>query len=138
VARAPDIAANLSCAVGRQRGAYSVVVHLGGLPPSAQTKSSFALMKRTRSSVLPGLAIRTFDPDVHAIPIDHRDGQNGQRLPKERALHVQIPAVSRESSSVRRTRLSSHLGNRLCPTEIVGNNIGMRAAAKTPHVKTTN
>jgi hypothetical protein len=31
VARAPAIAADLSCAVGRCRDVYSVVVHLGGL-----------------------------------------------------------------------------------------------------------
>ena len=35
VASAPDIAADLLCAVGRQRDDYSVVVHRGGFPLSA-------------------------------------------------------------------------------------------------------
>jgi hypothetical protein len=42
VARAPDIAADLSCAVGRGRDGCSVVVHLDKLPLSAQAKSSLA------------------------------------------------------------------------------------------------
>lgn len=46
VARAPGIAADLFCAVGRQRVDYSVVVHLGGFPPSAQANSSFGPVKR--------------------------------------------------------------------------------------------
>ena len=41
MARAADIAADLFCAVGRQRDDYSVVVHLDRLPLSAQAKSSF-------------------------------------------------------------------------------------------------
>jgi hypothetical protein len=41
VARGPDIAADLFCAVGCQRDDYSVVVQLGGFPLSAQASSSF-------------------------------------------------------------------------------------------------
>ena len=49
LARAPGIAADLFCAAGRRCDAYSVVVHLGGPPPSAQANSSFAPMKQTQS-----------------------------------------------------------------------------------------
>ena len=58
VARAPGIAADLVCAVGRRCDAYSVVVDLGGPPPPAHANNSFAPMKRTQSSVADELNIR--------------------------------------------------------------------------------
>jgi len=42
VARTPDPTADISCAVGRGRDAYSVVIHLDRLPLSARAKSSLA------------------------------------------------------------------------------------------------
>jgi hypothetical protein len=58
VARAPGIAADLFCAVGRRCDAYSVVVHLGGPPPSAQANSPFAPDETSRISVADELNIR--------------------------------------------------------------------------------
>ena len=58
VARAPGIAADLFCAVGRQRDDYPVVVHLGGFPLSAQANSSFAPVKRPLSLLADELNIR--------------------------------------------------------------------------------
>jgi len=52
VARAPDITADLSCAVGRCRDAYSVVIHLD------QAKRSFALVKRPLASLADELNVR--------------------------------------------------------------------------------
>jgi hypothetical protein len=58
VARAPDIAADLFCAVGGQRDDYSVVVQLGGFPLSAQANGSFAPVKRPLSLLADELNIR--------------------------------------------------------------------------------
>jgi hypothetical protein len=58
MARAADIAADLFCAVGRQRDDYSVVVHLDRLPLSAQAKSSFEPVKRPVSLLISELNIR--------------------------------------------------------------------------------
>jgi hypothetical protein len=58
LARAPDIAADLFCVVGRQRDDYSVVVHHGGFPLSAQASSSFAPVKRPVSLLVDELNIR--------------------------------------------------------------------------------
>jgi hypothetical protein len=52
VARAPDITADLSCAVGRRRDPYSVVIHLD------QAKRSFALVKRPLASLADELNVR--------------------------------------------------------------------------------
>jgi hypothetical protein len=57
VARAPDITADLSCAVGRRRDAYSVVIHLDRDPLSAQAKSSF-MVKRPLASLADKLNVR--------------------------------------------------------------------------------
>jgi len=75
VAGAPGIAADLFCAVGRRRNAYSMVVHLGGPPPSAQANSSFAPMKQTQSSVADELNIRAvaaLDEAREMLPGDGR------------------------------------------------------------------
>jgi hypothetical protein len=53
LARAPGIAADLFCAAGRRCDAYSVVVALGGRPPSAQANSSSAPMKRVDRAAVP-------------------------------------------------------------------------------------
>jgi hypothetical protein len=58
VARASDIAADLSCAVGRRRDAYSVVIHLDRPPLSAQANSSFAPVKRPWASLADELNVR--------------------------------------------------------------------------------
>ena len=58
MAGASGIAADRFCAAGRCCDAYSVVVHLGGLPPSARANGLFAPMKRTQSSVADELNIR--------------------------------------------------------------------------------
>jgi hypothetical protein len=58
VARTPDIAADLSCAVSRRRDAYSVVIRLDRLPLSAQAKRSFALVKRPLASLADELNVR--------------------------------------------------------------------------------
>jgi hypothetical protein len=58
VARAPDITADLSCAVGRRRDADSVVIRLDRLPLSAQEKSSFAPVKRPLASLADELNVR--------------------------------------------------------------------------------
>jgi hypothetical protein len=58
MARAAAIAADLFCAVGRQRDDYSVVVHLDRLPLSAQAKSSFEPVKRPVSLLISELNIR--------------------------------------------------------------------------------
>ena len=58
MARAADIAADLFCAVDRQRDDYSVVVHLDRLPLSAQAKSSFEPVKRPVSLLISELNIR--------------------------------------------------------------------------------
>ena len=58
MARAPGIAADLFCAVDRQRDDYSVVVHLGGVPLSAQASSSFGPVKRPLSLLVDELSIR--------------------------------------------------------------------------------
>ena len=52
MARAPDITADLSCAVGRRRDPYSVVIHLD------QAKRSFALVKRPLASLADELNVR--------------------------------------------------------------------------------
>jgi len=52
VARAPDITADLSCAVGRRRDPYSVVIHLD------QAKRSLALVKRPLASLADELNVR--------------------------------------------------------------------------------
>jgi hypothetical protein len=57
VARAPDITADLSCAVGRRCDAYSVVIHLDRVPLSAQAKSSF-VVKRPLASLADELNVR--------------------------------------------------------------------------------
>ena len=75
VARAPGTAAGLFCAAGRRCDAYSVVVHLGGPPPSAQANSSFAPMKQTQSSVADELNIRAvaaLDEAREMLPGDGR------------------------------------------------------------------
>jgi len=52
----------------------------------------------------PGARYRTFDPHVHVYP-DQPSRLVGMRGDlNERALHVQISAVSRESNRVRLTR----------------------------------
>jgi hypothetical protein len=58
LARAPDFASDLFCAVGRQRDDCSVVVHLGGFPLSAQASSSLAPVKRPKSLLVDELNIR--------------------------------------------------------------------------------
>ena len=58
MARAPDITADLSCAVGRRCDAYSVVIHLDGFPLSAQAKSSFEPVKRPLASLADELNVR--------------------------------------------------------------------------------
>lgn len=58
MARAPDIAADPLCAVGRQRDDCSVVVHLGVFPLPAQASNSFAAVKRPTLSLLDELNIR--------------------------------------------------------------------------------
>lgn len=58
MARAPDITAELSCAVDRRRDAYSVVIHLDRFPLSAQAKSSFAPVKRPWASLADELNVR--------------------------------------------------------------------------------
>jgi hypothetical protein len=58
VVRAPDIAADLSCAVGRRRDAYTVVIHLDRPPLSAQAKSSFTPVKRPLASLADELNVR--------------------------------------------------------------------------------
>lgn len=58
VARAPDLTADPSCAVGRRRDAYSVVSHLDGLPLSAREKRSFAAVKRPLASLADELNVR--------------------------------------------------------------------------------
>jgi hypothetical protein len=75
MARAPAIAADLFCAVGRRCDAYSVVVHLGRPSPSAQANSSFDPMKRTQSSVADKLNIRAvaaLDEAREMLPGDQR------------------------------------------------------------------
>ena len=75
MAGAPGIAADLFCAVGRRRDAYSMVVHLGGPPPPAQANSSFAPMKQTQSSVADELNIRAvaaLDEAREMLPGDGR------------------------------------------------------------------
>jgi hypothetical protein len=57
VARAPDITADLSCAVGRRCDAYSVVIHLDRVRLSAQAKSSF-VVKRPLASLADELNVR--------------------------------------------------------------------------------
>jgi hypothetical protein len=59
VARPPDIAADLSCAVSRRRDAYSMVIHLGASPLPAQAKSSFPAVKRPLASLADELNVRT-------------------------------------------------------------------------------
>ena len=58
MARAPDIAADLSCAFGRRRNACSVVIHLDRPPLSSQAKRSFAPVKRPLASLADQLNIR--------------------------------------------------------------------------------
>jgi hypothetical protein len=58
VARAPDSAADLFCAVAYQRDGYSVVVHLDGFALSAQASGSFAPVKRPMSLLLDELNTR--------------------------------------------------------------------------------
>jgi hypothetical protein len=58
VARAPDIAADLSCAVGRRRDAYSVVIRLDRFPLSAQANGSFVPVKRPLASLADELNVR--------------------------------------------------------------------------------
>ena len=58
MARAPDITADLSCAVGRRRDAYSVVIHLDRLPLSALAKSSFEPVKQPLASLADELNVR--------------------------------------------------------------------------------
>ena len=60
MACAPDIAADLSCAVGRRCDAYSVVIHLDRVPLSAQAKSSF-VVKRPLASLADELNVRATD-----------------------------------------------------------------------------
>ena len=58
MARAPDITADLSCAVGRRRDAYSVVIYLDRPPLSAQAKGSFVPVKPPLASLADELNIR--------------------------------------------------------------------------------
>jgi hypothetical protein len=58
VVRAPDITADLSCAVGRRCDAYSVVIHPDRVPLSAQAKSSFEPVKRPLASLADKLNVR--------------------------------------------------------------------------------
>jgi hypothetical protein len=75
VAGAPGIAADRFRAVGRRRDAYSMVVHLGGPPPSAQANSSFAPMKQTQSSVADELNIRAVAALDEAREMPPADGR---------------------------------------------------------------
>ena len=58
MARAPDITADLSCAVGRRSDACSVVIQPKGLPLSAQAKSPFEPVKRPLASLADELNVR--------------------------------------------------------------------------------
>ena len=58
MARAPDITANLSCAVGRRRDAHSVVIHLNRVPLSAQANSLFVPVNRPLASLADELNVR--------------------------------------------------------------------------------
>ena len=57
MARAPDITADLSCAVGRRCDACSVVIHLDRVSLSAQAESSF-MVKRPLASLADKLNVR--------------------------------------------------------------------------------
>lgn len=57
MARAPDITADLSRAVGRGCDVYSVVIHLDRPPLSAQAKSWFAPVKRPLASLADALNV---------------------------------------------------------------------------------
>ena len=58
MACAPDITADLSCAVGRRRDAYSVVSQLDRLPLSVQAKRSVTPVKRPLASLADELNVR--------------------------------------------------------------------------------
>lgn len=58
MARAPDITADLSYAVGCRGNAHSVVIHLDRVPLSAQAKSSLVPVKRPSASLADELSNR--------------------------------------------------------------------------------
>ena len=58
MAGASDITANLSCAFGRRRDAYSVVIHLNRVSLSAHANSSFVPVKRPLASLADELNVR--------------------------------------------------------------------------------
>jgi hypothetical protein len=100
VACALDTAADLFCAVGRRCDAYSVVVHLGGPPPSAQANSAFAPIKRTQSSVADELNIRAvaaLDEAREMPPANGRTEAMFTSISSARAARGQMKAVQHRS-----------------------------------------
>jgi hypothetical protein len=81
------------------RGGDLKVPVMSPLSLSCEWASSSAIFICARGSLFEPLI-----PISMSIPINHRGWSERAETSNERALHVQISAVSRESNRVRRTR----------------------------------